>query len=297
MPTEILDYLLAFEKQLIPENWLNLYNERLVKDKEVGNGKYVSEEKLVQTLFIKKNYVVHYRAFQTYIQDEGDLFLIKNETKGDPIGESVCLKPKMYSVLPAGHNPKTPNDPDSEDPKKKHECLRNKKLTWHDMYGLCSYDYQIYLERRIELYKRLIASEIFPKEAEERTMKFFYRYSRNITKMVDHKDIELAQVKVIKTALRKGKKYDNLAKNYGDYLKKLRAEKNLNDYIKTVAIKMFSNKEAYTLKLENYRKRYADNDLYASLKELYELYYYIAKEENHERLNDEIEQMLRAMSI
>ena len=39
--------------------------------------------------------------------------------------------------------------------------------------------------------------------------------------MVDHKDIELAQIKVIKTALRKGKKYDNLAKNYGDYLKKL----------------------------------------------------------------------------
>ena len=50
--------------------------------------------------------------------------------------------------------------------------------------------------------------------------------------MVDHKDIELAQVKVIKTALRKGKKYDNLVKNYGDYLKKLRAEKNPNDYVK-----------------------------------------------------------------
>ncbi|CAG8497438.1 8923_t:CDS:2 [Funneliformis mosseae] len=47
---------------------LNLYNERLVKDKEVGNGKYMSGEKLVQTLFIKKNYVVHYRAFQTYIK-------------------------------------------------------------------------------------------------------------------------------------------------------------------------------------------------------------------------------------
>jgi len=35
--------------------------------------------------------------------------------------------------------------------------------------------------------------------------------------MVDHKDTELAQVKVIKTALRKSRKYDNLAKNYGDY--------------------------------------------------------------------------------
>ncbi|GBB94279.1 hypothetical protein RclHR1_23230001 [Rhizophagus clarus] len=70
--------------------------------------------------------------------------------------------------------------------------------------------------------------------------------------MVDHKDIELAQVKVIKTALRKGKKYDNLAKNYGDYLKKLRAEKDLNNYIKKNAVKIFPNEEAYTLRLENY---------------------------------------------
>ncbi|CAG8594689.1 5989_t:CDS:1 [Dentiscutata heterogama] len=115
--------------------------------------------------------------------------------------------------------------------------------------------------------------------------------------MVDHKDIELAQIKVIKTALRKGRKYDNLAKNYGGYLKKLRAEKNLNDYIKTIAVKMFPNKEAYTLRLENYRKRYADNNLYISLEELYKLYYQIAKEENRERSDDEIEQMLKAMAI
>lgn len=39
--------------------------------------------------------------------------------------------------------------------------------------------------------------------------------------MVDHKDIELVQVKIIKTALQKGRKYDNFAKNYEDYLKKL----------------------------------------------------------------------------
>ena len=80
------------------------------------------------------------------------------------------FKAKMYSVLPAGHDPKTPDDPDSENPKKKHgiqkakgvkksvvkrelrhdkflECLRSKKLTRHDMYGLRSYDHQIYLER------------------------------------------------------------------------------------------------------------------------------------------------------
>jgi hypothetical protein len=91
---------------------------------------------------------------------------MKDETKGNPIGESACLKPKMYSVLPAGHDPKTLDNPDSEDPKKKHgiqkakgvkkcvvkreiqhdkflECLRTRKLTQYDMYGLRSYDHQI----------------------------------------------------------------------------------------------------------------------------------------------------------
>ncbi|CAB4384701.1 unnamed protein product [Rhizophagus irregularis] len=62
------DYLLAPEKQIVSEDWLSLYNERLVHDKEVGGGKYMSGEKLVQTLFAKKNYVVHYRTLQTYIK-------------------------------------------------------------------------------------------------------------------------------------------------------------------------------------------------------------------------------------
>ncbi|CAG8707769.1 15457_t:CDS:2 [Funneliformis mosseae] len=62
------DYSLASEKQIISEDWLSLYNERLVQDKEVGNNKYMSGEKLVQTLYLKKNYVVHYRALQTYMK-------------------------------------------------------------------------------------------------------------------------------------------------------------------------------------------------------------------------------------
>src|SRR3954467_13613937 len=44
------DYPLASEKQLVPENWLSLYNERLVQDKAVRNEKYMSGEKLFQTL-------------------------------------------------------------------------------------------------------------------------------------------------------------------------------------------------------------------------------------------------------
>ena len=70
--------------------------------------------------------------------------------------------------------------------------------------------------------------------------------------MVDNKNIELAQVKVIKTALRKGKKYNNLAKNYGDYLKKLQAEKEPNEYIKTLAVKMFPNKEKFSETLPDF---------------------------------------------
>ncbi|CAJ0924946.1 14383_t:CDS:2 [Entrophospora sp. SA101] len=34
--------------------------------------------------------------------------LYVDECKGIPISEAVCLKPKMYSVLPVGHDPKTP---------------------------------------------------------------------------------------------------------------------------------------------------------------------------------------------
>ncbi|CAG8856658.1 44021_t:CDS:1, partial [Gigaspora margarita] len=62
------DYLLAPEKQIVPKNWLSPYNKRLVHDKEVGGGKYTLGEKLLQTLLPKKNYVVHYRALQTYIK-------------------------------------------------------------------------------------------------------------------------------------------------------------------------------------------------------------------------------------
>src|SRR5436305_1166428 len=47
------DYPLAPEKQIVPENWLSLYNKRLVHDKVVENGKYVSGEKLLQTLYKK----------------------------------------------------------------------------------------------------------------------------------------------------------------------------------------------------------------------------------------------------
>ncbi|CAJ0647430.1 5994_t:CDS:2 [Entrophospora sp. SA101] len=399
------DYPLAPEKGVVPKNWLSPYNEDLVNDSEIGGGKYVLGEKLLQTLLPKKNYVVHYRALQLYINlgikvtkihealkfhqspwmkpyieenirkrkiakasgdefgvmyyklknnavfgkqmenvrkhmrvellkpeedkklkrltssplyvgfkafeggitaihmlksqitlnkpmfvgqaildiskammynfwygyikprygekarllytdtdslimwietedvykdraerpdlfdlnNSGDLFLMKDECKGIPISEAVCLKPKMYSVLPVGHDPKTPKteadfekELEEEGWQKKHgiqkakgvkksvvkrelrhdkflECLKTRKITRHDMYGLRSYDHQIYLERvnkiglnpydnkrwilsdgirtlpyghwRIRAYKKFVASGVIPEEAEKRAMK------------------------------------------------------------------------------------------------------------------------------
>ncbi|CAH1756961.1 10790_t:CDS:2 [Entrophospora sp. SA101] len=57
----------APEKGVVPKNWLSPYNKDLVNDSEIGEGKYILGEKLLQTLMPKKNYVVHYRALQLYI--------------------------------------------------------------------------------------------------------------------------------------------------------------------------------------------------------------------------------------
>ncbi|CAI2198622.1 8746_t:CDS:1 [Funneliformis geosporum] len=93
------DYPLTPEKQIVPENWLSLYNKRLVKDKEVRNGKYVSEEKLVQTLFSKKNYVIHYRTLQTYMKlvmkvtkIHGGLKFWQSLWMKDYIEENICKR-------------------------------------------------------------------------------------------------------------------------------------------------------------------------------------------------------------
>ncbi|CAG8698820.1 10164_t:CDS:1, partial [Cetraspora pellucida] len=58
----------------------------------------------------------------------GNLFLMKNKTKSILIEETVCLKPKMYSVLSARHDPKTLDDLNSEDPKKKHSIQKTKDV-------------------------------------------------------------------------------------------------------------------------------------------------------------------------
>ncbi|CAG8742863.1 32039_t:CDS:2, partial [Racocetra persica] len=51
------NYPLASEKQIVSEDWLSLYNERLVYNKEVGSEKYMSGEnalKFRQSLWMKE---------------------------------------------------------------------------------------------------------------------------------------------------------------------------------------------------------------------------------------------------
>ncbi len=49
-----------------------------------------------------------------------NLFLIKNKIKESLISKSIYLKPKIYLVFLTGYDPKTSNNPNSENPKKKH---------------------------------------------------------------------------------------------------------------------------------------------------------------------------------
>ncbi|CAG8781022.1 4940_t:CDS:2, partial [Racocetra persica] len=64
------DYPLALEKQIIPENWLSLYNEILVRDKNVGEEKYVSGKKLSPWIkeYIEEN--IHKRKIAKANGDE-----------------------------------------------------------------------------------------------------------------------------------------------------------------------------------------------------------------------------------
>ena len=68
----------------------------------------------------------------------GDLFLMKDETKGGTIGESVCLKPKMYSVLLAEHDSKIPEtEADYEKELEEEEFRKSQGVKyWEKKHGI-----------------------------------------------------------------------------------------------------------------------------------------------------------------
>ena len=111
--------------------------------------------------------------------------------------------------------------------------------------------------------------------------------------MVYYTDLKNALTKVVKTALRK--KHDYLAKTYYSYLRILENEKNPDTYIRGLARRLIPNEDVYKERLEKYRRKYFDNDVYTSLEELYQIYYKIAEEENRERSEEEVEQMFNKL--
>src|SRR5436190_18429803 len=98
---------------------------------------------------------------------------------------------------------------------------------------------------------------------------------------ISWKKIEEAQLKVIREALRlRYRKDSKLVSEYVGYVKILRQSDDPEEYIKSTAIILFPNEEAYNRKMGRYRKWYqSKKDLLASIETLYSLFYSISKEE------------------
>ncbi|CAI2189487.1 4748_t:CDS:1 [Funneliformis geosporum] len=95
------------------------------------------------------------------------------------------------------------------------------------------------------------------------------------------KSIEEAQLKIIREALRiRYKKDSKLITEYANYVKILRQEENPDEYVKSTAIMLFPNDDAYERRMSRYRKWYqGKKELLASIENLYSLYYTLFKEE------------------
>src|SRR3989337_1060760 len=114
---------------------------------------------------------------------------------------------------------------------------------------------------------------------------------------ISWKRIEEAQVNVIREALRlRYKKDSKLVSEYVGYVKILRQSDDPEEYIKSTAIMIFLNEEAYNRKMIRYRKWYqSKKDLLASIKNLYSLFYTISKEERpmaEEEIDKTIEELI-----
>jgi hypothetical protein len=114
---------------------------------------------------------------------------------------------------------------------------------------------------------------------------------------ISWKRIEKAQLQVIREALRiRYKKDSKLVSEYVGYVKNLRQENDPEEYIKSTAIMLFPNEEAYNRKMFRYRKWYqSKKDLLASIENLYSLFYTISKEERpmaEEEIDKTIEELI-----
>jgi hypothetical protein len=114
---------------------------------------------------------------------------------------------------------------------------------------------------------------------------------------VTWKSIEEAQLKIIREALCIRYKKDNrLVTEYASYVKRLRQEENPDEYVKSTAIMLFPNEDAYERRINRYRKLYqGKKELLASIENLYGLYYALSKEEcpiTEEEISKTIEKLI-----
>jgi hypothetical protein len=114
---------------------------------------------------------------------------------------------------------------------------------------------------------------------------------------ISWKRIEEAQIRIIREAIRlRYKKDSKLVSEYVGYVKNLRQSDDQEEYIKSTAIMLFPNEDAYNRKMARYRKWYqSKKDLLASIENLYSLFYTISKEERpmaEEEISKTIEELI-----
>ena len=119
----------------------------------------------------------------------------------------------------------------------------------------------------------------------------------NSASHISWKRIEKAQIRIIREALRlRYKKDSKLVSEYTGYVKNLRQSDDQEEYIKSTAIMLFPNEDAYNRKMARYRKWYQNKkDLLASIENLYSLFYSISKEERpmaEEEIDKTIEELI-----
>jgi DNA polymerase III delta prime subunit len=113
--------------------------------------------------------------------------------------------------------------------------------------------------------------------------------------MVDHKNIESALVKVIKVVYSQGtKKYNKLGALYVNYLKILQRKRDPEDHVKYIAKQRSPNKKTYNERMADFKNWY-NEEVYASLENLYKLYFELASQEEvvEKRSKEEVDNILQ----
>jgi hypothetical protein len=113
--------------------------------------------------------------------------------------------------------------------------------------------------------------------------------------MVNHKNIESALVEVIKVTYGQGtKRYDKLGAMYVNYLKTLQRKRDPEDHVRYVAKQRASNEETYNERMADFKEWY-NEEVYASLENLYKLYLELANQEEivEKRSKEEVDDILQ----